>query len=68
MVPWKLKANRIIARLCLEAYRAANAGKRKHVPYVVPGLAHELVRCLGRNDELGAKALFLTYEGLAAIA
>ena len=60
---WTKKANEIIAKLCQESYNKANikpdGTKRKHhVPYSVPPLAAQLTKCLGNNDEAGAKALF----------
>lgn len=69
MKPWAEKANRIISKLCLQAYREANPIKRKkHRPYVVPSLAQELVECLDTDDELRAKRLFLSYEGIKAVS
>jgi len=64
MKSWEEKAHRIIARVCLESYRAANVKKdgsrrRRHVPYGVPDVAKRLVEALGRGDEETAKAIFL---------
>ena len=64
VTPWEEKAHRIIARVCLESYRAANIKKdgsrrKRHVPYSVPDVARRLVEALGRNDEETAKAIFL---------
>ena len=59
MNTWQDKANRIIGAQCANAWRQANAGKRKHIPYSVPSVSQELVECLGTNDEHKAKALFI---------
>jgi hypothetical protein len=68
MKPWAEKAHRIIGRLCLDSYRQSNPKPgRKHVPYVVPALAQDLVDCLNKDDEVRAKCLFLSYEGMKAI-
>lgn len=61
---WRDKANSLIARMCRESYLKTNTKKggglyKKHRPYVVPEAADRLVDCLGRDDEEGAKALFL---------
>jgi hypothetical protein len=67
MTPWRAKCHRIINNLSNEAYKEKNPvpGKR-HRPYTVPQLAADLVECLNKDDELKAKQLFLTYEGLKA--
>ena len=68
MDAWKLKAHRIIGNVCRASMLAANPpGRKRHTPYAVPELAADLIACLNRDDEHGAKALFLTYDGLAAI-
>ena len=64
MTPWREKAHRVIADLCLDAQRRANTrrnGKpyKRHRPYTVPLAAQRLVDCLNRDDEPGAKAVFL---------
>ena len=64
MKPWEEKANRIIARVCLASYRAANVRRdgtrrKRHVPYSVPDVAKRLVEALDRGDEETAKAIFL---------
>lgn len=67
IVPWRDKANRVIAELCRSSFLRANTrsdGKRykKHQPYVVPPMADLLVQCLNRDDELTAKVLFHQYH------
>jgi hypothetical protein len=57
--PWITKAHRVIGDLCLDSYRAANRGKKCHVPYSVPDDAAELLRCVKQNDEVAAKAIFV---------
>lgn len=64
MSAWKEKANRVIASLCLDAYRKANYGRnglkrKKHHPYRVPDDAQILVECLKCDDEETAKSLFV---------
>jgi hypothetical protein len=63
MEPWREKANRVIAELCAESYRAANyvkgAKRKRHIPYSVPTIAQALVECLATGDEIGAKSIFL---------
>lgn len=61
---WRDKAHWLIASMCLSSYNQVNrlsTGRlrRKHVPYSVPSLAQEFVRCLNANDELAAKSLFI---------
>jgi hypothetical protein len=61
---WEAKAHRIIAAECLASYLQTNTRPdgqryRRHRPYAVPATAEALVRCLGTNDEAGAKAIFL---------
>lgn len=63
---WKCKAHEIIAELCTASYRQANFlpngnKRKKHVPYSVPALAQELVKCLNENDEVSAKSWFHYY-------
>lgn len=58
-VTWKDKANRIIAALSLEAYKAKNLGKKKHEPYTIPETASALIDCLNRDDERAAKSLMM---------
>ncbi len=65
MEPWKVKANMVIAGMCLASYRTANVRKdgrvrKKHVPYAVPVDARILVDCLGdpENGEVRAKGVF----------
>lgn len=66
--PWAEKANRIIAAVCADAYRAANPTPRKrHRPYHVPDIARDLVDCLNTDDEQRAKSLFLSHDGLNAL-
>ncbi len=71
MTPWKEKANRLISNLSHQAWKEANFrnGKqlKRYVPYTIPPLARELVECLDTDNEERAKALFMTYDGLAAI-
>lgn len=67
MKTWRDNADRLIGRACFEAWRSANAGKRRHVPYRVPDIAQELVECLRDDDEHRAKAIFLSYDGLALL-
>lgn len=56
---WRDKANEIIARECLAAYRAANEGRNRHIPYRVPPIAQALVECLREGNEGRAKAIFV---------
>lgn len=57
---WEVKAHKIIGELCLSSYRQSNNGKRKkHTPYAVPYLAQDLIRCLGKRDEIRAKEIFM---------
>lgn len=72
MSPWEVKANKIISSVCFAAWKEANTkpnGQRyaKHRPYSVPDLAASLVSCLATQDEVGAKAIFLSYDGLRAL-
>lgn len=69
---WKDKAHRIIGNLSRQSYLAANrlsngTMRKRHVPYVIPELAQDLIACLNTNDEHKAKAIFLSYDGLKAI-
>ena len=65
---WQGKANRIISILSLHAFKEANPKpNRKAKFYRMPDLASELVECLNTDDEIRAKALFLSYDGLKAI-
>ena len=66
LAPWEVKAHQLISAMCFASWRQANPpGRKRHRPYSVPALAQELVTCLGRNDEVGAKAIFLAYDGIA---
>lgn len=63
IIPWRTKAENVIAALSLEAYRAANVKangtkRKKHVPYTIPEDAQTLANCLKTNDEETAKAIF----------
>jgi hypothetical protein len=69
MKPWEEKANRLIASACYQSYVKANTMKngeryKKHVPYIVPQIAENLIACLNKNDEETAKAIFLSYDGM----
>ena len=69
MKPWREKANNIIDALCMESYLQANTRKdgkpyKKHRGYSVPLLAEQLVECLDTDDEIRAKTLFLSYDGM----
>lgn len=67
MLTWRDKAKRLIGNLCRQSYLSVNRpGRKRHVPYAVPELAQQLIDCLNRDDEITAKALFLSYDGLAA--
>lgn len=65
MIPWRQKANRIIAELCSESYRQRNLlsngqrRRKRHRQYSVPPTVEWLVDCLNRDDEETAKAIFL---------
>lgn len=60
---WQAKANRLIGEMAREAYRlAGNRPGRKHRPYSLPPVADALVKALGENDEVAAKALFVVLE------
>lgn len=61
---WRDKAHRLIGNMCRVSYLRVNTKKggglyKKHRAYSVPEAAEELIDCLGREDEAGAKALFL---------
>lgn len=65
---WRKKAEQLIARLSLEAYRERNTKKngelyKKYKPYAIPAVAEELVQILGMHDEKEAeeraKAIFI---------
>jgi hypothetical protein len=61
---WRDKANRLIAEMCRESYEHCNRLpngrlRKRHVPYAVPMRAAQLVECLKRDDEHGAKSLFM---------
>jgi len=68
--PWAKKAHRLIGILSYHSYRQANPkpkiqGTRcKHRPYVVPQLAEDLIRCLNTENEVEAKRIFLSYDGI----
>ena len=64
MEPWKEKAHAVIAALSKKSYEQANRLsngrlRKRHVPYSIPEQAQQLVKCLGNEDEEGAKALFV---------
>lgn len=60
---WQNKASEIISELCMAEYRQSNIHngdrQRKHRPYEVPNDAQFLIKCLNKNDEEGAKSLFM---------
>ena len=59
MVAWHGKANEIIKSEAWIAYRLVNKpGQKRYKPYTISETANELVRCLGQNDENGAKQIF----------
>ena len=58
---WKTKAHRLIADASYNAYERANRGRKRHVPYSIPGFAQDLVKCLETNDEETAKAIFIRH-------
>lgn len=65
---WRGKAKRIIHKQCEQSYRQANPlPRKKHKPYHVPEFAKELLDCLNTDDEVRAKGLFHSYEGMKAI-
>lgn len=72
--PWVKKAHRLISIMCEQSYRQANpkpkvpSTRRKHRPYQVPQLADDLVRCLNTDNELEAKRIFLSYEGIELLS
>ncbi len=59
---WQDKVKEAIAAQCLAAYRAANAGKKRHAPYRVPDLAGAMVESLNRDDEGEGKRLLVIYR------
>lgn len=72
---WRGKAHRIIRLECEREYRRANPHPSrnsysgyKQQPYRPTQLANDLVKCLDTDDELWAKQLFLSYEGMKAIS
>jgi hypothetical protein len=67
MKPWQEKAHRLIYNLCRTSYIQANKKNKKHIPYSIPELAKELIDCLNTEDEVRAKDIFLSYEGLKAL-
>lgn len=63
MSTWQDKAHRLIADMCRTSYLQTNRkpnGRlyKRHRPYSVPLHAQELVECLRREDEVGAKQIF----------
>lgn len=72
--PWATKAHRLIGILCDQSYRQANprpkipGTRRKHRPYAVPQLAEDLIRCLKTDDELEAKRIFMSYDGIKLLS
>lgn len=72
-IPWRDKAQRLIYLSCKKSYEKAQISKdtnkryKKHVPYIVPEIAENLIECLNKDDEEKAKAIFLSYEGMKLI-
>lgn len=72
--PWAKKAYRLISIMCEQSYRQANpepkvpGTRRKHKPYAVPALAQDLIRCLNTDDEVEAKRIFMSYEGIKLLS
>ena len=69
MERWKHKAHRLIHNACTIEYLSANttkAGKKywKHIPYIVPEIAENLIDFLNTDNEERAKAIFLGYDGM----
>ena len=63
---WRHKAHKIIGEISYAAWERANTKKngaryKKHRAYTVPELATKLIKCLDKNDEVGAKRIFI-YE------
>jgi transposase-like protein len=61
---WIEKAHKVIAAECRKSYEHMNCLpngqlRKKHVPYSVPELAEEMLRCIRENDEATAKSIFL---------
>jgi hypothetical protein len=61
---WRDKAHEVIHAACKQSYLQMNTNKagklyKKPRPYAVPEVAEKLIGCLNRDDEHGAKALFL---------
>lgn len=61
---WQQKAQTIIAKLSMDAYRQANTRKngkpyKRHRAYSLPQVAHDLVDCLNTNDEHRAKSIMM---------
>lgn len=60
MSTWQAKVRDKIGELSLKAYREANTPKgRRHKLYSLPDTVVDLVDCLNRNDEEGAKAILM---------
>ncbi len=64
MIPWKIKANRVIGELCHAAWLKANTDKngkhyKRHRQYAVPEDAEALLKAVKEDDEETAKALFI---------
>jgi hypothetical protein len=63
---WQDKAQKIVSELCMESYRRANyfsngKKRKRHVPYSVPSMALDLLKCIKNDDEETAKAIMLRY-------
>jgi len=69
---WRKKVNERIYELSKESYEQNNRLKngrlrKKYVPYSVPPVSQELVKCLGQDDEERAKAILLEFDYLKQI-
>lgn len=70
---WHDKARLLIGRLSYAAFCQANklpdgTFRKRHVPYTLPEVVHDLVTCLNTNDEERAKSIFLNDYTVSTIS
>ena len=59
---WQDKVKAAIAKQAEIAYKKANNGRKRHVPYVLPECAEAMLKALNENDEHEGKRLLLIYR------
>lgn len=59
---WQDKVKEAIAHDCLIAYKQANNGRKRRVPYVVPDISRAMVAALNSDDEAEGKRLLLIWR------